>query len=799
MQKLFLAGSKHGNDVYSSHLLETLAALAKCSQPFEFREIDETSPLPEEIEVVIAAPDARVGTNSILYTRWNHSKIPEAIVQNINKAWHVVVPTEWHKQVFTDNGVVKPITVVRMGVNPQKPVPNPDKKFQFGFVGTLENANFLFRCFKEAFGLSTKAVLAMVITDGKMSVYNSTVKLVDFPTAEFFASNNVFIELSCNEYWAKCSMASGRPVMAPHYGPLNEVRVPYGIPFRTTNVESNLAFVPHLVTDKLHALFETRDDLRFQLQTESDSWHQNIGQVMDLIPGMIKSKLPVALLNPKSSPPGLIETTCIVQLGRFGDILNILPIAKHIFDRDGKKPVIMVSKDYASILSAVSYAEPYVFDGPFTELSKATVVAKAHFKNVLVSQMYAKGFSVIPKQPSFTTESWRAIGFLPMWNLLPLVLDVRDKTREKALMDRVIVKFDKPYVLLNFAGQSSPFPGEEIIADLRFRWSHLINFVDISNLKAEYLQDLLVLMENASGMITIDTATLHMASATKIRYVALVTSGPTLWHGSTPKGNCVLQLRYNEVMERRQELNSFIDSLIGNPYHHAFRIHHVWTDYPKSKSDTARRQLAEDSWRKCYEENSTWRSMPILNEQLPRVFNDGKRTLPYIKDVIEFAFEFMGELDILVLSNSDICFSSAFPAKLRREMDSRGCFYAFRRDFKSLTKLLTLDEVKTGQDYVGTDVFVFKRKWWRDNGAMMPDMLLGTEGWDAVMRHLMHETESDCGVVRDFVYHERHDSTWERSENRHSLPSQMHNLKLANHFFKSRKIDPKQFGLKDTQ
>lgn len=796
MQKLFLAGSKHGNDVFSSHLLETLAALTKCSQPFEFREIDETSPLPEEIEVVIAPPDARVGTNSILYTRWNHSKIPEAIVQNINKAWHVVVPTEWHKQVFVDNGVVKPITVIRVGVNPQKPVPNPDKKFQFGFVGTLEDANFLFRCFKAAFGTLQKVVLLMVVTDGKFETYHSSVTVLDFPTSEFFATNNVFIELSCNEYWAKCSRASGRPVMAPHYGPLNEVRVPYGIPFRTTNVESNLSFVPHLVSDKLKNLFETLVDGPVTLVPDQFSWHENIGQVMDLIPGMIKSKLPVALFNPKNSPPGLIETTCIVQLGRFGDILNILPIAKHIFDRDGKKPVIMVSKDYASILSAVSYADPYVFDAPFTELSKAIVVAKAHFKNVLVSQMYGKGFSVIPKQPSFNTESWRAVGFLPMWNLLPLVLDVRDKTREKALMDRVIVKFDKPYVLLNFAGQSSPFPGEEIIADLRFRWSHMINFVDISNLKAEYLQDLLVLMENAAGMITIDTATLHMSSATRVRYVALITSGPTLWHGSTPKGNCVLQLRYNEVLERRQELHSFIESLEVQQYRQAYKVHHVWTDYPESKSDSARRQLAEASWKQCYETNSHWRSMPVLNEQLPRLFHDGKRALPYIKDVIEFAFSFMGDLDILVLSNSDICFSETFPKSIKNEMESRNCLYAFRRDFKSLTKLLAPEEVKAGHDYVGTDVFVFRRKWWRDNGATMPDMLLGAEGWDAVLRHLMHETESDCGIVRDQVYHERHDSTWERSENRYSLPSQIHNLKLAKGFFDARRIDPTQFGIR---
>lgn len=39
--------------------------------------------------------------------------------QLLNKATHIIVPTEWNKQVFIKNGVTQPITVIPLGVNPK--------------------------------------------------------------------------------------------------------------------------------------------------------------------------------------------------------------------------------------------------------------------------------------------------------------------------------------------------------------------------------------------------------------------------------------------------------------------------------------------------------------------------------------------------------------------------------------------------------------------------------------------------------------------------------------------------------
>ncbi len=69
---------------------------------------------------------------------------------------------------------------------------------------------------------------------------------------------------------------------------------------------------------------------------------------------------------------------------------------------------------------------------------------------------------------------------------------------------------------------------------------------------AHRIFDLLGLMDAAAGMITVDTASLHLLAAAKCPYVAL-----TRDHGqarSIPKGNCVLNVGYTEALRRMSEI-----------------------------------------------------------------------------------------------------------------------------------------------------------------------------------------------------------------------------------------------------
>ena len=52
--------------------------------------------------------------------------------------------------------------------------------------------------------------------------------------------------------------------------------------------------------------------------------------------------------------------TCFVMLGKFGDLIHMLPVFLHTFKRDKVKPVVMVSDQFASVLDGVSYVTPWV-------------------------------------------------------------------------------------------------------------------------------------------------------------------------------------------------------------------------------------------------------------------------------------------------------------------------------------------------------------------------------------------------------------------------------------------------------
>jgi hypothetical protein len=78
----------------------------------------------------------------------------------------------------------------------------------------------------------------------------------------------------------------------------------------------------------------------------------------------------------------------------------------------------------------------------------------------------------------------------------------------------------------------------------------------------------------------------------------------------------------------------------------------------------------------------------------------------------------------------------------------------------------------------------------------MPDMILGLEAWDPCYRTLVDVTNPAKRVcVKDVIYHERHNSYWERPENRKRLKGQKLCLALAAGFLSKHGVDPKRHGI----
>jgi hypothetical protein len=130
-------------------------------------------------------------------------------------------------------------------------------------------------------------------------------------------------------------------------------------------------------------------------------------------------------------------------------------------------------------------------------------------------------------------------------------------------------------------------------------------------------------------------------------------------------------------------------------------------------------------------------------------------------------------------------------------MQCADAVYSFRRDFTSIDDSLPDSTISTGYDYIGCDLFAFRVWWWGDYRENFPDMLLGRETWDCVLRLMMDSCNNGIRPsIPDLIYHEVHPSLWTDSKYRYKIGSQIHNLTLAKKWLTSNNIDPLRFGIK---
>lgn len=272
---------------------------------------------------------------------------------------------------------------------------------------------------------------------------------------------------------------------------------------------------------------------------------------------------------------------CFVHLGKFGDIILMLPAFKAVADELGKPPICVVSKDYASLFDGVSYVQPWVVPLHWWRgVGEARKMVESHGANPIVVKWWDEPGAKPPgilntdnhvtlnihgvmKQvsasewDSYQTSQWRAAGFTAEQMMkLPLVFDRRNPGREAALRQKYF-KTNQPKLLVNLSTSgASPFRHGHLI------WAYVqglgFEVIDLAGVTAQYIFDLLGLFDHAAAMITSDTSTLHLAAASPIPYIAFVNDGGA---GSVPKGNCVLQIRYAQATKQRTQILNVLNRL----------------------------------------------------------------------------------------------------------------------------------------------------------------------------------------------------------------------------------------------
>lgn len=251
----------------------------------------------------------------------------------------------------------------------------------------------------------------------------------------------------------------------------------------------------------------------------------------------------------------------VIAPGRYGDLVSILPCVQHLAQQNGGTCDVMVSADFASVLEGVSYAKPVVVNTHFTDMDSAIDMAFAmRYSEILVARVCERGVGVTSKCSSFTEEQWSRLGCLDLYETLPLIFDKRNDMRERELVDKYhpITRIDR-LGLYNFGGKSSPFPqGIEWLRrnDAMIQRSSpvRIHWVDLSKIVCHRIYDLLGLMDAAAILLTCDTATMHLAAASKVPTINFVTAFSTPWHGSKPRNNNILSMRYNALVDLQEPI-----------------------------------------------------------------------------------------------------------------------------------------------------------------------------------------------------------------------------------------------------
>lgn len=229
----------------------------------------------------------------------------------------------------------------------------------------------------------------------------------------------------------------------------------------------------------------------------------------------------------------------VICLGRFGDLINCLPILKKLHD-DGKNPHLIIAREFASILEGISYVTPCIQDVPWVNLDHAKRLAANQFTETLVLQVYGKGHKQEQRTASYNMEPWHAAGMLEDFHneLMKPVFDRRDAKREALILAKLFTT-TKPKIVTNLTRSlSSPFRnGTNLLSSIRQAFKATHEVIEIGNLKLQRIYDLLAIIEKAALFISVDTATLHLAAATNVPVIALVNDEP--WLGSV--------VRYNEI------------------------------------------------------------------------------------------------------------------------------------------------------------------------------------------------------------------------------------------------------------
>lgn len=477
--------------------------------------------------------------------------------------------------------------------------------------------------------------------------------------------------------------------------------------------------------------------------------------------------------------PHSIKRRLFICLGRFGDVINLLPVVREYAMATGTKPLVMIGAEFASLLEGVSYAEPLIWRAPWQNCVEAEAAVRASRPDldVVNCAVYGVGYHFKRQSTNYQREAWRLSGTRTPWGRLPLVFDQRDPAREK---DQLFGVTSQPFVVTCFSGVSTPFhAGAEVnraIRDAGF------TVVDVSALKAKRIYDLLGLLERAAALVVSDTSLMHLAAAVpSLPVISLVSDQAMRWQRSEWTPQHAARVWYSEATIKPKIVARAVEAAVRGDARP--KLVHAWCFAGAVDSETDRRmRVARAGWEAEYAATGRWEACPVPADMLTRdsstVHGDPKPA-PFYHDVFAIAVKKCGPKDVIVLSNADVGPTPGITGWILDGVSRGGAIFTHRWDFDDrLDRPVSSEfEAASGKWYPGSDCWAFTREWWDKHGPTYPDMMMGREAGDLVLRHLVKVGGGT--EIPAAIWHEKHPSFWEHWGNRESLPGNIQNRLLA--------------------
>jgi len=226
-----------------------------------------------------------------------------------------------------------------------------------------------------------------------------------------------------------------------------------------------------------------------------------------------------------------------------GDLLTLLPALKYL-SRE-RQVTIITHRTYAPLVNGIPWLNVVPYDGSPKDVTGAILISKH------LGELRDLEPANVADQPNWSLVCWARTGVpVELFHSLPLEIENRDLDAELALVEKY-VEGNRPLMLLNTLGKSSPYPHGDRLRGFLRAYSDQIQVLDLAFVQSDRIIDLMGLYERACCLISTDTGTLHLGYATLTPTIALI-NDPTApgpmpgWRASEKRAHWVETLTYSE-------------------------------------------------------------------------------------------------------------------------------------------------------------------------------------------------------------------------------------------------------------